>query len=219
MLINRVRSIPSSDTFDIPPIGEFVKRYLRASKTSIDPFARNKGWATYTNDLNPETSAEYHMPADEFLQTLKDKGVVADLVIFDPPYSRRQVKEVYEGVGLRFTNDDSQYYSSNWKTERTIINEILAVGGHVLSFGWNTSGMGSFDNFTEQEILIVCHGGSRYDTLCIAEKKLAYQASLFAGTRLTKRAPDLWDSAPLQSLSTPEADTPAGHLSTPPTSG
>jgi hypothetical protein len=38
-------------------------------------------------------------------------------------------------------------------------------------------------------------------------------------SRLTKRAPDLWDSAPLQSLSTPEADTPAGHLSTPPTSG
>ena len=36
---------------------------------------------------------------------------------------------------------------------------------------------------------------------------------------LTKRAPDLWDSAPSQALSTPEADTIAGHLSTPPTSG
>jgi len=171
-------AMPSSDTFDVPPIGEFVKSYLRKSKISVDPFARNKRWATYTNDLNPETSAEYHMPADKFLQTLKDKGVVADLVIFDPPYSRRQVKEVYEGVGLRFTNDDSQYYSSNWKTERTIINEILAVGGIVLSFGWNTSGMGSFDNFAKQEILIVCHGGSRYDTLCVAERKTAQQDNL-----------------------------------------
>ncbi len=36
---------------------------------------------------------------------------------------------------------------------------------------------------------------------------------------LTQRTPDLWESAPLPSLSTPEADTPAGHLSTPPTSG
>ena len=35
----------------------------------------------------------------------------------------------------------------------------------------------------------------------------------------TKRAPDLWESAPLQALSTPEADTPAEVLSTPPTSG
>lgn len=37
--------------------------------------------------------------------------------------------------------------------------------------------------------------------------------------RLTQRVPDLWDSAPSQALSTPEADTLAGHLSTPPTSG
>ena len=36
---------------------------------------------------------------------------------------------------------------------------------------------------------------------------------------LTQRAPDLWDSAPLESESTPEADTPDGHLSTPPTCG
>ena len=177
MRFTRVRSLPSADTFDIRPIGEFVKRYLRESKISIDPFSRNKRWATYTNDLNPETAAEYHMPADKFLQSLKDKGVSADLVIFDPPYSRRQVKEVYDSVGVHFTNDDSQYYSTNWKNERTIINEILSVGGHVLSFGWNTSGMGSFGNFEEKEVLIVCHGGSRYDTLCIAEKKMAHQSS------------------------------------------
>ena len=36
---------------------------------------------------------------------------------------------------------------------------------------------------------------------------------------LTQRAPDLWDSAPLEEESTPEADTPAEVLSTPPTSG
>jgi len=37
--------------------------------------------------------------------------------------------------------------------------------------------------------------------------------------RLTKRTPYLWESAPLPLLSTPEADSPAEHLSTPPTSG
>ena len=36
---------------------------------------------------------------------------------------------------------------------------------------------------------------------------------------LTQRVPDLWESAPPQSSSTPEADTPAGHLPIPPTSG
>ena len=182
MRINRVRSMPSANTFDIPPIGEMVKRYLRESKVSVDPFARNKRWATYTNDLNPETAADYSMPAKEFLQSLRDKNIVVDLVLFDPPYSRRQVKEVYDSVGIQFMNSDSQYYSSNWRDERTIINDILCVGGHVLSFGWNTSGMGSFDYFAAEELLIVCHGGSRYDTLCIAEKKMAHQLSFFAGT-------------------------------------
>jgi len=42
---------------------------------------------------------------------------------------------------------------------------------------------------------------------------------LRCNSRPTQREADLWDSAPLPSLSTPEADTPAGHLSTPPTSG
>ena len=45
------------------------------------------------------------------------------------------------------------------------------------------------------------------------------QPPLLAMGGLTPRVPDLWDSAPLQALSTPEADTIAGHLSTPPTSG
>jgi hypothetical protein len=27
-VLNRIWAMPSSDTFDIPPIGEFVKRYL-----------------------------------------------------------------------------------------------------------------------------------------------------------------------------------------------
>ena len=36
---------------------------------------------------------------------------------------------------------------------------------------------------------------------------------------LTKRVPDLWDSAPSQSFSTLKANPLAEHLSTPPTSG
>ena len=36
---------------------------------------------------------------------------------------------------------------------------------------------------------------------------------------LTKRVPDLWDSAPFQTLSTLKANPLAEHLSTPPTSG
>lgn len=178
MKITRKFANPSADTFDVPVIGEFVKSYLRNSKVSIDPFARNKRWATYTNDLNPVTGAEYHLPALDFLKELCRKGIKADLVIFDPPYTRRQVKEVYEGIGLGFTNNDSQYFSLNWKDEREIINEILTIDGIVLSFGYHSNGMRFSGAYTDEEMLVVCHGGAHYDTICIAQRKVAYQPAL-----------------------------------------
>lgn len=86
--ITRVWAMPYSDTFDIEPIGNLVKRYLTNSKCSVDPFARNKQWATYTNDLNPDTIAEFHLDAYDFLVMLKNKRINPDLILFDPPYSR-----------------------------------------------------------------------------------------------------------------------------------
>ena len=42
----------------------------------------------------------------------------------------------------------------------------------MLSFGWNTNGVGINRGFEMQEILIVAHGGSKNDTLCTAEIKI-----------------------------------------------
>lgn len=85
--MGREWAMPSADTFSVKPIGQMVRRYLKASRVSIDPFARNSGLATYTNDLNPETSAQDHMDAAEWMEALAARGVVADLMLFDPPYS------------------------------------------------------------------------------------------------------------------------------------
>lgn len=103
MKITRKWAMPNADTFDVPCIGEFVKSYIRHSRVSADPFSRNKRWATYTNDLNPDTAAEYHTDALEFLNMLSDTGVLCDLVIFDPPYSPRQLSECYSQVGRSTT--------------------------------------------------------------------------------------------------------------------
>src|SRR5512133_3868823 len=87
----RVWAMPSADTFSVPPLGDMVKRYLRNATVSVDPCARNKRWATYTNDINPNTEAEYHMEARAFLAEMVRQGIAADLIIFDPPYSPRPV--------------------------------------------------------------------------------------------------------------------------------
>lgn len=166
--INRIWAMPSPDTFTIPPIAEIVKRYLAG--VSVDPFARNNKWATYTNDLNPETSAEYHMDAADFIDMLAGRGVVADVILFDPPYSSRQVKEVYAGIGRKFQKQDNQN-SIRWTREREALMKLCKPGTIVLSFGWNSTGMGNKRGFEKLEILLVNHGSAHNDTICLVERK------------------------------------------------
>lgn len=101
--MSRVWAMPNADTFDVPPIAGFVRKYLMRSKLSVDPFARNKRWATYTNDINPDTAAESHQDAEDFLLELAIRNIQADLLIFDPPYSPRQLKECYASFGRKMS--------------------------------------------------------------------------------------------------------------------
>lgn len=176
MKMNRKWAMPSADTFDVPAIGEFVKSYMRDSIISIDPFSRNKRWATYTNDLNPNTAAEHHKTALVFLRWLRMKGVQADLIIFDPPYSLRQAQEVYQQFG-KWTFSDTQNVVK-WTKEKEICYDLLAPGGHFLHFGWHSNGMGKGRDMEISEILIVAHGGAHNDTICMAERKMAHQMTL-----------------------------------------
>lgn len=160
--------MPSPDTFDIAPIGSFVQKYLHKSHCSVDPFARNKRWATYTNDLNPDTVADYHLEALDFLSMLHKKGIQADLVIFDPPYSTRQINECYQKIGINMTQRETQQPFLDWKRA---ISKICTGDAVVLSFGWSTVGMGTTKGWKILEIMLVCHGGMHNDTICMAERR------------------------------------------------
>lgn len=177
MKFSRTWAMPASDTFDCKPIGEFVRRYL--SGVSVDPFARNKRWATHTNDLNPATEAEHHMDAEAFLKMLALIGVRADCVIMDPPYSPRQISECYKSIGLEVGMKETQS-ALLYQRVRNAIKPILSPHGVVLSFGWNSVGMGIKHGFQQVEILLVCHGGAHNDTICLAERMVAEQMELAA---------------------------------------
>lgn len=177
-LFRRVWDMPNPDTFDGNEISGFVQKYLMKSRVSVDPFARNKRWATHTNDLNPNTAAEFHLDALEFLKEMKFLNVQADLVIFDPPYSVCQVKECYESIGIEFQHKDTQRTAA-WTPERDLINKLLTKDGIVLSFGWNSIGMGKERGFEIIEGLLVCHGSTHHDTICMAERRIPdYQLTL-----------------------------------------
>lgn len=169
--------MPSKDTFSVEPIRAFVERHLAGSRSSVDPFARNGRFATYRNDLNPNTEAEYHMDAIAFLEQLARDGVKCDRALVDPPYSPRQITECYAEAGLKAGMQDTQNAALYARTRAALV-PILTDDAVVLSFGWNSSGMGLKQGFDITEILLVCHGGAHNDTICVAERRV--QSSLLA---------------------------------------
>ncbi len=166
LCFGRYWAMPSADTFSIKPINAFVRKY--AGEIVVDPFARNSEFATHSNDLNPGTKATHHMLATDFLKQLADEGLKADTVLLDPPYSPRQISECYKALGLTVSMKDTQ--SSFYSEIRALIRPLCKRGTFVLSFGWNSTGMGH--GFDMREIRLVAHGGAHNDTICIAEECL-----------------------------------------------
>ena len=162
---SRKWAMPSPNTFSIPPIRDFVARHLRG--VTVDPFARDCSLAEHTNDINPASAAKYHMQAADFLEMLHRDGVRADTVLFDPPYSPRQVSECYRAAGLTVGMVDTQN-GALYRQCREAIRKISAPNAMVLSFGWNSCGMG--EGWEIEEILLVPHGGPHYDTICTASR-------------------------------------------------
>lgn len=171
MHFKRVFAMPNSETFSIPPIAEFVRAFLNVSKILVDPFARDCDWCTYTNDLNPVTKAQYHLDAEVFCNHLAHSGVRADLGIFDPPYSPRQISECYKAIGLKIGKEETQN-ARLYKRCRDALDALITPGGVVLSFGWSSNGMGQRRGYVLLCIMLVAHGGAHNDTICLAEQKV-----------------------------------------------
>ena len=160
-------AMSNSETFSIIPIKEFVERNIEGRNIIIDPFARNCKYGTERNDLNPECDTPYHLDALDFLKMFPDN--YADCVLYDPPYSLRQVSECYKGVGRQVTMETTQ---ASWRARHLDeIARILKPGGIALCFGWNSNGVGKKRNFEMKEVLTVPHGGSKNDTICTMEEK------------------------------------------------
>lgn len=159
--------MPSPHTFGIKPIKELLDRYINVKDVVVDPFAGNSQVGTITNDLNPNTSAGHHMDALTFLKTLKDG--IADVVLFDPPYSITQATQCYGAYGhdKLVTSVSNMRY---WAECKNHMARVLAYRGWVICFGWSSMGLGKNRGFEMVEILLVPHGGSKNDTIVTTER-------------------------------------------------
>lgn len=174
----RAWAMPSKDTYRIKPITKFIVKHIKAfaeqnrKPVIVDMFAGNSPfikYCKYSNDLDPTKKTTHHMDALQFLQLLPDNS--CDIILFDPPYSSRQVAECYHRHNMAVNMETTQ--GSFWAKLKKEIQRIGTPESIVLSFGWNSGGVGKKYGYELQEILLVAHGGTHNDTIVTVEKAKA----------------------------------------------
>lgn len=175
MEIKRIWEMPNSKTFKINAIRNIITKYCKNDNIVIDPFANENSIKKYisckqyiSNDIDEEYNTDYHLDAQEFMKLFDNESI--DVVLFDPPYSNRQVSECYKKLGKTVTmSDTSSAYFTKFKEE---ISRIVKENGIVITCGWNSNGIGKKYGFKIIEILLVAHGGMHNDTIVTVEKKI-----------------------------------------------
>ncbi len=165
----------SKDTFSMKPLKNLFYKYFHQENPElvVDPFARNCNLADLTNDIDPTTKAEYHLEASDFLKDLPSNS--ADIVLFDPPFTSRQVKECYNKLGRTVNWEDTQ--NTYWTKIKNEIMRVLRPGGVCITCGYNSNGIGKSRGFEIIEGMNIAHGAMHHDTIIVVERKV--QVNLF----------------------------------------
>ena len=92
-----------------------------------------------------------------------------DGVLFDPPFSPRQIKECYDMVGM--PHDRIWTNSTFFSVKKDAAARVIRPGGKAICCGWSTNGLGKGRGFQLTRILLVAHGGAHNDTIVTVEVK------------------------------------------------
>ena len=158
----------SAWTFTIKPIKELLDRYVVGGEWG-DPYAGYNSPATFTNDLDPLAPTTHHLEARDFANQLDDNSLHG--VLFDPPYSYRQISEHYKSYGKTATAKDTSY--NFYHRTMLALNPKIKEGGIAISFGWNSNGFPKKWGYEPVEYLIVAHGLHHNDTIVTVQRKCA----------------------------------------------
>lgn len=176
----------SSEPFSNPHIRKVIDRVLNdvmydtcGNALIVDPFARDSFTSRLpsciTNDLNTEFNTDYNLEFKDFAKALQGQFHLfmkpIDLILFDPPYSLRQLKDCYDGIG----KDLDLWQTQNmWKEGKDILATMMRPGSYAISLGWTTAGFGKKRGFEKREIHIFEQAAreDRYSLLLTVEQKV-----------------------------------------------
>ena len=140
--------MPNHETFKIKPFKNLIQDEL--GNKYLDPFPY-----------------PFEKDAIKYMKSFGDRSV--DKIVFDPPYSQRQLKEMYKNAGQSFNHPMNSGY---WAVCKKEIGRIMELGGKVISFGWNSNGIGKKYGFQIYRIVLVAHGSQHNDTIATVERKI-----------------------------------------------
>jgi len=159
-------AMPSKHTFTIKPIRELIRKYVVEPDEWADPFCGEHSPATiWTNDLNP-ANGRFTMDAVEFINTIVPWGLQG--ILFDPPYSPRQMAECYHAYGMEVTWETTQ--ARWWSMLKDRMMQLAP--GLVISCGWDGMGMGVSRGYEMIDGVVVRHGGVHTVTVVTVEKRV-----------------------------------------------
>lgn len=147
-------------TFESPKIKKWVEDNcngktlnLFAGKTKLD--IENE----IRNDIDPEMMSDTNMDAMDCVLFYKNKKMLFDTIVLDPPYAYRKAMEMYNGN-----------YSSRFKQIADNISDVLSPNGKVVSFGYHSTFMGKKRGFDLIKMCVFAHGGAQHCTIAIIEQ-------------------------------------------------
>jgi len=178
MRITHIRySASTKETSEWRPYQQIWHKYSRIAETRIwnmqltqvefacDPFARNCYWANpWTNDINIDTKAKFHLDAEDFLTEIKNERFA--IMLLDPPFSDRMSKDKY-GTENLYASD-----SAKMLRIQKLAGNLVIPEGYLIKAGYNTNR--PHPCFDLVEVRIVAMGNCRNDVLFSVWQKNNY---------------------------------------------
>ena len=149
--IDREFGRPSHNTFSMPPVARLLDQEIGPGDNVCEPFP-------------------YRATKDCFDYMSEWESESADVVLLDPPYTKRQVSDHYRESGVTVTG---WHTSSGWTAKvKKEAARIIRPGGKGIVFGYNSNGFGRINGMRPYRIMMVHSAGDHYDLLVTCEKKI-----------------------------------------------
>jgi len=157
-------SMRSKYTFRCRAMYDFAYRFLDMGIWCDPFFGESPFKVEYVNDIR-KSGIDSH----DWIKEIPSNS--CDGVIWDPPYSMEQCSRTYKSSKIFDWQTRYKNKSGEFPKIKNEISRICKTNSQVISFGWNSAGMGSARGFKKTHIKLVCHGGAARDTICVREVK------------------------------------------------